>query len=584
MANSTGTTNSTGTASAAAAKSAAAAAKAKQALAKAMRQRNNENSVKFLAAGAVGIMVIFMLSHLIHAIYKRATRKSGPKGALRFPVAISRNIKSVLLRKVPGLPSVGHTLVVLGYAATTITVAFVNIEWTTLNGWAKRLGWVTCGNITLITFLALKNTPLAFLTAYSYERLNILHRIAGYATVFFGILHAVIYTIAESKSHSLLTLIEDKQIMGITAGFAMLISLSTALLLRKLRYEIFYVVHIVMFMLIVITVAMHRPNPKSKSVYIMVFTGSIWVADRLIRFAKISFFTFGNSATITPLSHGGTQIVMKKSPFGARPGAHCFLWIPGVRAAETHPFTITSVNPLKLVVKAHDGFTRDLHRAALEAPGRVLRASVDGPYGTQPNFTTFNKVVLIAGGSGASYTFGVVIDLLRKIGQSKGTSIEFIWVVKNKEMITWFSSELQTLSASPSVALHIHNTSLTSPASSTYTPTFPVPPTAVLSPASPLSPASSKLDSSLEKELGSQLRKESSSVMSLDAMSIPLKSGRPDLPVMITGAIESASIEERVAVAACGPEGMMEVVRRSVAANVKGNGAGVELFLEQFGW
>lgn len=37
-------------------------------------------------------------------------------------------------------------------------------------------------------FLALKNTPLAILTAYSYERLNSLHQIAGYTTLLYTIL------------------------------------------------------------------------------------------------------------------------------------------------------------------------------------------------------------------------------------------------------------------------------------------------------------------------------------------------------------------------------------------------------------
>ena len=41
---------------------------------------------------------------------------------------------------------------------------------------------------SITVFLALKNTPLAILTAYSYERLNSLHRIAGYTTLVYTIL------------------------------------------------------------------------------------------------------------------------------------------------------------------------------------------------------------------------------------------------------------------------------------------------------------------------------------------------------------------------------------------------------------
>jgi predicted ferric reductase len=39
----------------------------------------------------------------------------------------------------------------------------------------------------------------------------------------------------------------------------------------------------------------------------------------------------------------------------------------------------------------------------LKNPCRVLKASVDGPYGSVPDFTQFDKVIFIAGGSGASF-------------------------------------------------------------------------------------------------------------------------------------------------------------------------------------
>ena len=254
-------------------------------------------------------------------------------------------------------------------------------------------------NLALITFLALKNTPLAFLTAYSYERLNALHRLAGYGTVCFAMLHAVVYITAWSKSNTLDELLEASQVVGIVAGFAMLIIFSTVLLLRKLRYEIFYIVHILMFMLILVTVGLHRPQLATKTLIIVIFAASIWIADRALRFSKLSLFSFGNSATITPLPHGGTRIVLRKSPNRAVAGSHCFLWIPKIRATETHPFTILSTKPLELVIAAYDGFTRDLHAFALKNPGVDLKASIDGPYGTVPDFTVYTKVVFIAGGS-----------------------------------------------------------------------------------------------------------------------------------------------------------------------------------------
>jgi predicted ferric reductase len=294
---------------------------------------------------------------------------------------------------------------------------------------------MTLGNLALITFLALKNTPLAFLTSYSYERLNVLHQAAGYTTVLCGFLHAVIYIVTLAKSANLKELKEEDIIMGEVAVFSMLIIVAVSLLLRKLRYEVFYVVHITMFMLIVIAVGMHRPMVASKVPYVVGFVAGCWGLDRILRSARVSYYFFGNSATVTPLPHGGVRISLRRSSRRAVPGAHAFLWIPSIRAAETHPFTIVSTNPLEMVVKGHDGFTRDLLKHAVENPGAVLRASMEGPYGTLPMYEYYDQVILVAGGSGASFTVGVALSLVRKLTEgSRSPVINFVWVVRDQGM------------------------------------------------------------------------------------------------------------------------------------------------------
>jgi predicted ferric reductase len=291
---------------------------------------------------------------------------------------------------------------------------------------------VAISNLALVTCLSLKNTPLAFLTTYSYEKLNILHQTAGYGFVCWVMTHAIVYCTAWSRSHTLHDMLEKTQIMGMVAGTSTLIMLASALFLRRLKYELFYIIHIVFFMLIVFAVGMHRPVFVQHAIIATIFIGCIWAADRIIRFAKISYFSFGNAAIIKPLPHGGTRIVLRKSSSYAVPGSHAFLWIPKIRAAETHPFTIVSTKPLEFVVAAYDGFTRDLHTYAKKHPGAVLKASMDGPYGNVPDFTEFTKVVFIAGGSGASFTAGAAVDLIRKLGDSRTTVIEFIWSVRDQ--------------------------------------------------------------------------------------------------------------------------------------------------------
>lgn len=63
-----------------------------------------------------------------------------------------------------------------------------------------------------------------------------------------------------------------------------------------------------------------------------------------------------------------------------------------------------------------------------------------------------------------------------------------------------------------------------------------------------------------------------------------IKPGRPDMASLIRSAVESTPSNQRVLVAACGPDGLMRVVRTTTARLIRGDGPAVELHCEQFGW
>lgn len=69
------------------------------------------------------------------------------------------------------------------------------------------------------------------------------------------------------------------------------------------------------------------------------------------------------------------------------------------------------------------------------------------------------------------------------------------------------------------------------------------------------------------------------SVVSLD-----LINGRPDVRLLIDEFIGRAGNDERVAIAACGPNGLMTTVRNATAGAIKVKGPSVGLHCEQFGW
>lgn len=81
---------------------------------------------------------------------------------------------------------------------------------------------------------------------------------------------------------------------------------------------------------------------------------------------------------------------------------------------------------------SRDGFTSALHQYATDFPGKTLRCSLNTGYGQLPDFKSYDSILLIAGGSGASFTFAVALDLSRNPGPCPPGSITFVWVVRDQ--------------------------------------------------------------------------------------------------------------------------------------------------------
>ena len=238
-----------------------------------------------------------------------------------------------------------------------------------------------------------------------------------------------VYVAELYQSSSLKRLLQVEQIVGIVAGSSMVVIGITALLLHKMLYEIFYIIHIVCYILVLITLGMHRPDPMEDVLWMVVFAAALWLSDRLVRLCRFLWYAGDNTATVSALPHNGMRIVLYRFSHRVAPGSHIYLWIPSIKAIESHPFTVVSTNPIELVVKVQDGFTRDLQKVTAHSDMK-LKATMDGPYGTLPEFSLFDHIVFIAGGSGASFTFGIACDLVLRMGNGKRHSISFHWAIR----------------------------------------------------------------------------------------------------------------------------------------------------------
>ncbi|KAI9035330.1 NADPH oxidase family protein [Aspergillus affinis] len=153
----------------------------------------------------------------------------------------------------------------------------------------------------------------------------------------------------------------------------------------------------------------------------------------------------------------GLAMLMQNSP--CKPGSYSFLWIPSVRLFEIHPFTMVSTDPTEFLIRVYDGFARELYGLAWKEPERALRCSIDGGYGQVPNFIAFDRIILLAGGSGASFTFAIALSVLQQAAAANTSkTIDFIWAVKHQEALNWFEIELTQLRESSNINVFIYVT------------------------------------------------------------------------------------------------------------------------------
>ncbi|KAG8677100.1 hypothetical protein FPOAC2_03216 [Fusarium poae] len=555
------------------------------------RQQMNYDAMTFFAGAMASFYFVICISLLLRRLCVEvgASRKPG------ITTAIFRYMRAPALGNIPGLPPGGYTFAILGYLVINAVVTFTyldNENMPFLSNIASRTGWMAIANMLIVILLSLKNTPVAILIASSYERLNILHRVAGYTTLIFAMVHASTYTAVFGAQNFLQRLLAKEEIFGMVAlGSFITLSFAGAVL-RAWWYELFYYIHINVWVLAVMTTGLHQPEPGKKVLYIVCVSAGIWAVGRIVRFGRLAANSINNTVTLTPLPNGGTRVTLAKAPVGSTSGKHGFLWVPAVRALETHPFTMVAVDPVEFVISAYDGFTQKLHDCALQNPGIKLKASVEGPYGMLPDIKGYGKVMLVAGGSGASFTVGAALNMLKKLDRSEEVVIEFIWMIRNQAYMSWFAQHLETLHRDHRVSTRVYVTR----ASATESAPHRQPST-----SSTTSSSSTFVDHNTEKDIitqpGTAVIARSSPDLEKDGIPSPASitahpsqgdtvvfSGRPDVASLVKGSIESTPSDKRVLVMGCGPKTLMSAVQNAAADAIMDNGAGVELHLEKFGW
>ncbi|KAF9788128.1 ferric reductase NAD binding domain-containing protein [Thelephora terrestris] len=405
----------------------------------------------------------------------------------RLPLAITNVYRVLAFRTTftigPFSLNLAEVALTIAYIVALFVWSFINT--TSLNGtkfarqyYNNRVANIACGQLPLVVALGTKNNIVGMITGLSHEKINYMHRMTARVVFVLLSVHAGV-RLKFLKSGSLQTQFIQVGILAISSfGSLIIVSLRPV---RKAAYELFFFLHFIMVLIFLVGGYIHTKDPGVAYWFWVSFI--IWGLDRFIRLVRLTAFNYSYfgfkrgtgtmDADIELLSPHLVRLRLFRPPhFHWSPGQAAYLIMPGVSTIpfEAHPFTIASVDTtddepqwkatptteekealaetkpywkeLVFLINVHSGFTRKLRDVSEK--GSKLKVFVDGPYGKSPDLTKYDTSVLIAGGSGVSFTLPLFLDGIKNAaaGNSNAKRIVFIWSIRDRSHIAWISETL----------------------------------------------------------------------------------------------------------------------------------------------
>lgn len=398
------------------------------------------------------------LSRITRALLSAAT--AFRIAAFRLPVPIGPN----------ALATISELVFIFGYIAANFLWLFLDTRNLDVNFYKSRAALMASAQLPLVVALASKNNLISWLTGISHEKLNVLHRAAGRTLFIMLWVHTIGRATTSFPPHVTFNdYFMQAGIVGI-AGLTAGVFLSLRIF-RQAAFEFFFVTHIA-FMLIFLVGGYIHLHEQGYGFYVWPAL-LVWGLDRSFRLIRLLWHNRYNvescskaQAMVELLTPDTIRLTFKRK-FHWKPGQHAYVSVPKISTlpSEAHPFTIASIadnlddtksdeKDVVFLIRTRSGFTRQL-RAFAESGESKIAAYVDGPYGSPPNLHRYSTCVLVAGGSGISYTLPLLLDLIRRSsigGSSEVQRILFIWIVRGDGHLPWIT---ETLSRSFPKAKHL---------------------------------------------------------------------------------------------------------------------------------
>ncbi|KAM5531189.1 hypothetical protein V8D89_015159 [Ganoderma adspersum] len=407
------------------------------------------------------------------------TTEVEPPRSRRRLSGIGDTLWAATLWSLPGIElDLGQMIVIAAYLALVIACITMNVP---LIDNPNRAGFLALAQFPVVFLFATKNSILSLLLGpgHGYEKLNYVHRWAGRGMFIGATVHGALW-INNHLVFGLPILGQQKETSGVAAyGVLCVLVLTSFRVVRRLLYQSFFVIHVLGYVAFFITVCYHTIYATPWIFPPLAFYG----LDILLRMFRYRI----KDATLVPVDNNMTLIHVHDCDDGWVAGQHVRLrvFFSG-RIFESHPLTIVNApsssscvpgGTMTLAARAVGDWTRHINRYALaeqerspveekdEQPGVPVHVMIDGPYGgSSIDIGEYESVLLVSGGSGITFTLGMLDDIAArcvKLGRPNGEKtrrIEFAWCVRSFGAIHWFAPMLMDIAravAGTSLDLHV---------------------------------------------------------------------------------------------------------------------------------
>ncbi|EGW35517.1 uncharacterized protein SPAPADRAFT_146859 [Spathaspora passalidarum NRRL Y-27907] len=315
---------------------------------------------------------------------------------------------------------------------------------------ADRTGIVGTAMMPLVFLFAGRNNFLQWICGFNYSTFLCYHRHLARVMFMLIVIHSVNFTILEEEYYA-----EDIKepwlywgVVATIVGGVMLIQ--SILYLRRINYEIFLLVHIVLATFWVVGTWVHVVDFGYGCVFIPSI--AVWGFDRAVRIGRLLYFGFPE-VTIALVGDETIKLsIPKPKNWHPIPGGHAFIYfLKPTYFWQSHPFTFTSSakedHTIVMYIKLKGGITHSLYKLLNKSPGKTvtMRVGVEGPYGESTPAKYVDKAVFIAGGNGIPGIYSEVHDIAVRSTKERNQVLKLIWVIRDYGSIAWFHDELAAL-------------------------------------------------------------------------------------------------------------------------------------------